>query len=69
MDIGGPFKELGAVEAAALAEAVRNLHDEAWNTFDYRQKADEMNNLKFHEVHNEGAQNRHHLIFDYVPPQ
>jgi len=32
-------------------------------------KAYEINNLKFHEVHNEGAADRYHLIFDYVPPQ
>lgn len=179
MDIDVPFKELGAVNAAALAEAVRNLDDEDWNTFDYRQKAYEVhrqtrsialvfaqgwpeirvtrcpgwnllaavampvvtevidthyprggdiirlmvanlvaggsidehydadpsfavghrihvplqtnpdvrfliegrryvmeegkayeiNNLKFHEVHNDGTQDRYHLIFDYVPPQ
>lgn len=32
-------------------------------------KAYEINNLKFHEVHNEGTADRYHLIFDYVAPQ
>jgi hypothetical protein len=31
-------------------------------------KAYEINNLKFHAVHNEGTEDRHHLIFDYGPP-
>ena len=32
-------------------------------------KACEINNLKFHAVHDQGTEDRYHLIFDYVSPQ
>jgi hypothetical protein len=44
-----------------LIEAKRYIMDEG--------KAYGIINLKFHAVHNQGTEDRYHLIFDYVPPQ